>query len=196
LFTLYHLVPKASLKTSKQLAASLFFTAVFGSKNSSRALNFLIALSAFGNIISVIIGSSRIIRECGRQGVLPYPRVWASTKPFGTPLAPYGLKWGLTLLMILAPPAGDAFNFIVDLQSYPSNLFLFITTFGLLLIRRRRARLGIERTEFRVWYAAIAFSLAVNVFLLVMPWYPPPAGRYGGDVSFWYATYCAVGLGM
>jgi amino acid transporter len=196
LFTLYHLVPKASLKTSKQLAASLFFTAVFGSKNSSRALNFLIALSAFGNIISVIIGSSRIIRECGRQGVLPYPRVWASTKPFGTPLAPYGLKWGLTLLMILAPPAGDAFNFIVDLHSYPSNLLLFITTFGLLLIRRRRARLGIERTEFRVWYAAIAFSLAVNVFLLVMPWYPPPAGRYGGDVSFWYATYCAVGLGM
>lgn len=98
--------------------------------------------------------------------------------------------------MILAPPAGDAFNFIVDLQSYPANVFLFITTFGLLLIRRRRTRLGVEAPEFRVWNAAIAFSLAVNVFLLVMPWYPPPGGRDGGDVSFWYATYCAVGLGI
>jgi len=98
--------------------------------------------------------------------------------------------------MILAPPAGDAFNFIVDLQSYPSNVFSFLTTFGLLLIRRSRTRLGIERTEFRAWYAAIIFSLAVNVFILAMPWYPPPGGRFGGDVSFWYATYCVVGLAM
>ncbi|TVY55910.1 High-affinity methionine permease [Lachnellula cervina] len=189
-------VPKESIASSKQLVASLFFTAVFGNKHASKALNFLIALSAFGNIISVVIGSSRIIRECGRQGVLPWPRVWGSTRPFGTPLAAYGLKWGLTVLMIVAPPAGDAFNFIVDLQSYPSNVFTFLTTFGLFLIRRSRARIGIERAEFRTWNVAIIFSLAVNIFILIMPWFPPPSGRYGGDVSFWYATYCAVGLGI
>jgi len=181
---------------SKELAASLFFSSVFGGSNSTRALNFLISLSAFGNIVAVIIGTSRVIRECGRQGVLPYPRVWASTKPFNTPLAPYLLKWALTVLMILAPPAGDAFNFIVDLQSYPNNVFFFATTFGLLLIRRRRARLGIEKVEFYTWNVAIVFSLLVNVFILVMPWYPPPGGRFGGDVSFWYATYCVVGLAM
>jgi hypothetical protein len=98
--------------------------------------------------------------------------------------------------MILAPPAGDAFNFIVDLQSYPSNVFFFATTFGLLQIRKRRSRLGIEGTEFRVWNVVIAFSLAANVFILVMPWYPPPGGRFGDDVNFWYATYCVVGLAM
>ncbi|RFU25893.1 hypothetical protein B7463_g10429, partial [Scytalidium lignicola] len=189
-------VPKASLIQSNQLAASLFFSAVFGAASASKGLNFLIALSAFGNITSVIIGSSRVIRECGRQGVLPYPKVWASTRPFGTPLAPYILKWGLTVLMILAPPAGDAFNFIVDLQSYPSNVFLFATTFGLLMIRRRRINIGLARGEFRAWNAAIIFSLAVNIFILAMPWYPPPGGRNGGDVSFWYATYCVVGLGI
>ena len=190
------IVPKAQLKKSSQLAASQFFAAVFGAGNSSKALNFLVALSAFGNITSVIIGSSRVIRECGRQGVLPFPRVWGSTKPFGTPLAAYGLKWFLTVLMILAPPAGDAFNFIVDLQSYPANVFLFLTTFGLILIRYRRKKLGIPPAEFRTWWVAIFFSLAVNVFILVMPWYPPPGGADGGDVSFWYATYCVVGLGM
>jgi amino acid transporter len=98
--------------------------------------------------------------------------------------------------MILAPPAGDAFNFIVDLQSYPANVFFFATTFGLILIRRRRKRLGIPPAEFRTWHVAIYFSLAVNIFILVMPWFPPPGGRYGGDVSFWYATYCVVGLAM
>ena len=46
-----------------------------------------------------------------RQGVLPFPKFWATTWPFGTPSGPYFVKWALTLLMILAPPAGDAFNF-------------------------------------------------------------------------------------
>lgn len=45
------------------------------------------------------------------QGVLPWTGFWVSTKPFGTPFGPYLLKWALTLLMILAPPAGDAYNF-------------------------------------------------------------------------------------
>jgi hypothetical protein len=40
------------------------------------------------------------------------------------------------------------------------------------------------------------FFLLVQLVLLIMPWYPPTGGANGGDVSFWYATYCAVGLGM
>ena len=59
-------VPKESVATSNQIVASLFFTAVFGEGRGVRGLNILIAISAFGNIISVIIGSSRMIRECGR----------------------------------------------------------------------------------------------------------------------------------
>ena len=105
------IVPKTELKNATQIAASLFFRNVFGSSGAVRGLNFLIALSAFGNLIAVLIGQSRVIRECGRQGVLPFPRFWASTRPFGTPLGPYFVKWAMTMIMILAPPAGDAFNF-------------------------------------------------------------------------------------
>jgi hypothetical protein len=46
-----------------------------------------------------------------RQGVLPWPKFWTSVKPFGTPLGPYTVQWALTVLMIICPPAGDAFNF-------------------------------------------------------------------------------------
>lgn len=59
-------VSKTELKTSTQIAASLFFQRVFGSSGAVRGLNFLIALSAFGNLIAVLLGQSRVIRECGR----------------------------------------------------------------------------------------------------------------------------------
>ena len=59
-------IPKADLKAAKQIAASLFFERVFGTSGAVKGLNFLIALSAFGNLIAVLLGQSRLIRECGR----------------------------------------------------------------------------------------------------------------------------------
>ena len=99
--------------------------------------------------------------------------------------------------MILAPPAGDAFNFVVDLAVYPSAFFLFLMALGLYLVRARRRRLGLSKREgFRAWDVAVVFTVLVNLYLLVMPWYPPATGATGGDVSFWYATYVVTGIGM
>ncbi|KAJ8110959.1 hypothetical protein OPT61_g6335 [Boeremia exigua] len=187
-------VPRAELEKSEQIAASLFFQHVFGSGGAVKGLNFLIALSAFGNLLAVLIGQSRQIRECGRQGVLPYPRFWASTRPFGTPLGPYFVKWILTVIMIIAPPAGDAFNFIVDLQVYPAALFNLTLAVGLIFIRHRRKRLNLPRPSFKVWDPVLAFNIFVNLYLIVMPWYPPPGGK--GDVSFWYGTYIVTGIAI
>jgi len=189
-------IPKEKIQTSQQLTATLFFEAVFGTGKAVKALSALVAVSSFGNLLAVVIGSSRIIRECGRQGILPFPRFWASTRPFNTPLGPYLLKWILTTIVILAPPAGDAFNFLVDLQSYPANVFSFLTTLGLFFVRKRRESIGALPSEFRAWNVVLVFALAVNVYLLVLPWIPPVSGIYGGDVSFFYATYCIVGLAL
>ena len=60
------IVSKTEIEHSTQVAASLFFQKVFGSSGAVRGLNFLIALSAFGNLIAVLLGQSRLIRECGR----------------------------------------------------------------------------------------------------------------------------------
>jgi Amino acid permease len=116
-------------------------------------------------------------------------------------LAPFLLKWTLTLLLILAPPAGDAFSFVVDLTLYPTAFFNFIMAIGLYLVRHRRKKLGLVRQSsrdggFRAWEVTIIFTILVNLFQLVMPWYPPPTGPNGGDVSFWYATYVVTGIGM
>lgn len=103
-------VPKEEFAASKEIAAGVFFTAVFGERGS-KALNVLVLLSAFGNLLAVLIGQSRLIREIGRQGVLPWTQFWVSTRPFGTPIGPYLLKWAVTFIMIVGPPAGDAFQF-------------------------------------------------------------------------------------
>ena len=131
-----------------------------------------------------------------RQGVLPFPRFWASTRPFGTPLGPYFVKWALTILMILAPPAGDAFNFITDLQVLPSAFFQLIMGIGLYVVRYRRSRLNLPRPEFKAWDLVVVFNILVQLYLIVMPWYPPAGGAYAGDVSFWYGTYVVTGIGL
>lgn len=112
-------VDKELFGQSKEIAAAVFFTKVFGPGAAETVLNVLVLLSAFGNLLAVLIGQSRLIREIGRQGVLPGTNFWVSTKPFGTPIGPYALKWAMTFLMIVAPPAGDAFQFVVSLKTYP-----------------------------------------------------------------------------
>ncbi|KAJ5781295.1 hypothetical protein N7457_006455 [Penicillium paradoxum] len=178
---------KDEILESKVVAAGVFFEKVFGTGGAASALNFLICLSAFGNLLAVLIGQSR---------VLPFTSFWTSTRPFGTPLGPYLVKWGLTVLMILAPPAGDAFNFIVDLGVYPASFFGLLLTIGLVVTRIRRTRLNLPAPDYQAWHVTVAFAICSNLYMVVMPWYPPSTGATGGDVSFWYATYCAVALGI
>jgi hypothetical protein len=67
---------------------------------------------------------------------------------------------------------------------------------GLYIIRYRRRKLGLPRSQFRAWDAAVIFNILVNSYLVIMPWYPPATGRNGGDVSFWYAAYVVTGIAM
>ncbi|KAG5633078.1 hypothetical protein DXG03_008559, partial [Asterophora parasitica] len=68
-------------------------------------------------------------------------------------------------------------------------------TLGLFFVRKRRAAINAPPSEFRAWTAVLLFAIAVNIYLLVLPWIPPIGGIYAGDVSFFYATYCIVGIG-
>jgi amino acid transporter len=185
-----------------------------------RGLNFLIALASFGNMIAVIIGLSRRIREAGRQGVLPWTKFWVSTQPFGTPLGPYAVIWGLAALMVVAVPAGDAFTFgaypqqmnrnlltnlqalklssptVNDLAILPKAFFDLAMALGIYVVRWRRRKANLPEPEFKAWNFVIAFNICVQLYLIVMPWYPPAGGQHAGDAGFWYATYAVVGVAM
>ncbi|KAI0757080.1 amino acid permease-domain-containing protein [Daedaleopsis nitida] len=78
-----------------------------------------VALSAFGNVLSVIFTQGRLVQELGCEGILPWSRVWASNKPFNAPLAGLSVQWAVSVIIMLAPPPGDAYDFIPNVVSYP-----------------------------------------------------------------------------
>jgi polyferredoxin len=89
---------------------------------------------------------------------------------------------------------------VVDLASYPTAFFNFLMAVGIYSVRYRRRKLGVpppsKGHKFQAWHVAVLFTIAVNAYMLIMPWYPPTGGTTGGDVSFWYATYVVTGIGM
>jgi amino acid transporter len=63
----FSVASREDILSSKQIAAAVFFQDVFGTSGAARALNVLICISAFGNIVAVQINSSRLLRETGRS---------------------------------------------------------------------------------------------------------------------------------
>ncbi|KAK6465320.1 amino acid permease-domain-containing protein [Scheffersomyces coipomensis] len=185
------------IEASGNLVAALFFKNVFGTKAGSKALNVLVALSAFGHLLAVFVGHSRALRECGRQGVLPYSHAWTSTKPFGTPLLAVIVTWVVNLIVLLAPPAGDAYNFVVDVGSYSGYFFKILLAVGLLLVRRQRKKEGLGYNGFKAPLPCIILTLLFYVFVIAVSFVPPKGGSLkGSDVSFFYATYALTTIGI
>ncbi|KAJ0340044.1 hypothetical protein COL154_012242 [Colletotrichum chrysophilum] len=67
---------------------------------------------------------------------------------------------------------------------------------GIYVVRWRRSKLNLPEPEFKAWHVVIIFNICIQLYLLIMPWYPPAGGQYAGDVSFWYATYAVTGVGI
>ncbi|ORY26026.1 amino acid permease-domain-containing protein [Naematelia encephala] len=189
----FSVLTKEELKSSSQTTATVFFQKLWGAK-AARGLTILPILSALSNCLNVIVGHSRMVREVGRQGILPYTKFWVSSWPFGTPVGATVSVWVVAVLVIIIVPAGKAFNFIVALQSYPSQFYLGIMTIGLFIVRRQRKQLNLPRPEYRSWTVAVLFFLASTIFLLVMPWVPPPGGINNSSFGFFYGTSSIVGL--
>ncbi|GME81633.1 unnamed protein product [Ambrosiozyma monospora] len=179
----------AEIKKSGNLVAAVYFEKIFKTKAAVRCMCAFVALSSFGHLLTVFISHSRALRECGRQGVLPFPRLWTSVKPFGTPIFPIFITFIVNLVILLAPPPGDAYNFIIDLGSYSNYIFETLLAFGLFKLRRERKRKGLGYREFHIPTPCLVIVLLWSIFVLAMAFVPPKGTLNGSDVSFFYAAY-------
>ncbi|GEQ71149.1 hypothetical protein JCM33374_g4830 [Metschnikowia sp. JCM 33374] len=204
IFILYILVVTAyfagvgsvkEIKHAGSLVSSIFFKKVFG-KRAATALDVFVAISAFGHLLGVFIAHSRSLRECGRQGVLPFPRLWTSVKPWGTPIFPAFITLLINIIVLLAPPPGDAYNFVVDLGSYSSYIFNMLLFVGLFKLRRHRKKLGLGYKEFHIWTPVLIVAILWTWFVLAMAFVPPKGTLKGSDVTFFYATYPLTTIGL
>lgn len=192
-FAYISVVPLEEIKESGELIAALFFEKVFGQHLGRTALPLAIAASAAGNVMVVTFTLARLNQEIARQGFLPFGDILASSKPFGAPLGGLIVHYIPSFLVILIPPRGDVYNFILDVEGYPGQFAALATGIGLLLLRRRRPDL---KRPFKAWLPGVWVRIAICIALIAAPFFPPKGGRRGGDVGFWYATYAVVGIGM
>ncbi|KAL4893853.1 amino acid permease-domain-containing protein [Aspergillus ambiguus] len=188
-------VPKEQFLSSGQTVAATFFGNMFG-KRAEKVMSVFVALSAFGNVLSVIFSQGRIVQELGREGVLPFSKIWASNRPFNSPAAGLFEHWVVSIIIMLAPPPGDAYNFLVNLISYPLSIVNVFVSGGLIYIYLTR------KTRFPDWSPGIRATLPVTVFfclsnmyLVVAPYVPPSEGQSVYEELPYY-LHCVVAIGI
>ncbi|KAI0069887.1 high-affinity methionine permease [Panus rudis PR-1116 ss-1] len=185
-------VPKADIMTSGRIVAASFFRNVFGA-SAERALSVFVALSAFGNVLSVIFSQGRIVQELGREGILPFSRLWASNKPFNAPAAGLFEHWLVSVIVMLAPPPGDAYNFLLNLISYPLAIVNAFVSAGLIYLYLNKKRLD-WNPPFRATLPVAVLFLLSNIYLAVAPYVPPEGDNIYNDLP--YYLHCVVALGI
>ncbi|KAL4812013.1 amino acid/polyamine transporter I [Aspergillus spinulosporus] len=178
------------IANSGTTVASYFMGKVFGTA-AERALSVLIAISAFGNVMTVTFAQARVNQELAKEGVIPFPTFWASSWPLGSPSAGLLLHFIPSLIVIVAIPFGDAYNFILDLEGYPSSIINLLVVAGLFYLRYSEPRLP---RPFKVYWPVAVFFMAGQAFQVVAPFIRPPGGK--GDTSLPYWLYPVVGIAV
>lgn len=183
-------VPKDEILSSGRILAASFFRNVMGPK-AERALSVFVALSAFGNVLSVIFSQGRIVQELGREGILPFSRFFASNRPFNAPLAGLFEHWLVSVIIMLAPPPGDAYNFILNVISYPLAIVNAFVALGLIWLYTHREQYN-WNPPFRATLPVAIFFFASNVYLVIAPFVPPTDGvSVYETLPYW--LHCVVG---
>ncbi|CAH02514.1 Mup1p [Kluyveromyces lactis] len=192
----FAVVPKEVFRTSKLILVADFFELAFKSDSAKKAASVLVGLSALGNVMSVIFSQGRIIQQLGREGVLPFSNFFATSKPFDSPCVGLFQHFIVCTVTIIAPPAGDAYNFVLNLISYPMNIVNFFISAGLLWIHWERKK---GRTMWdppiKAGIPVIAFFMLANLYLIVAPYIPPSNGESVYQ-SLPYWIHCVVAWGI
>ncbi|CAI5757129.1 unnamed protein product [Candida verbasci] len=196
----FAVVPKEEIANSGRILAASFFKHAFGDQ-AEKAASVFVALSAWGNVMSVIFSQGRIIQQLGREGSLPFSRFFASSRPFNTPFVGLMQHWIICIITIIAPPPGDAYNFILNLISYPLNVVNTAISAGLIYLYYKKAKGQLS------WNPPLKASLPVTIFfflsslyLIAAPYIPPIHGqKVYNSMPYWIhavVTWAVFGVGL
>ncbi|KAL2120227.1 hypothetical protein VTJ04DRAFT_4253 [Mycothermus thermophilus] len=188
-------IPKSALAKSEVIVAGLFFRNVFGASAGARTLPAFVALSNLGNVLAVSFAHARLNQELGKEGLLPLSRLWGSNKPFNSPAAALFLHWLVTVIVLLAPPPGPAYNFIVNLYTYPGAWINAFVAAGLIYVQFFSSRRGQWNPGWRTFLPITVIFLLANVFLIIVPFIPPADGDFWAD-GYPYYVFPVVGVAV
>ncbi|WDK14759.1 methionine permease [Colletotrichum graminicola] len=185
-------VSKDDFIAAKVTVAATLFENIFGKSAGTRVLPALLTAEFLYGYKPQLIIIARLLQELAKDGVLPFSNLFMENRPFRTPIYALLLHLGVTILFTCAPPAGDAFNFIVSLSSYPTTVLLTAITIGLVKLRFT------DRENFqsplRAPWILIAIYLVANIFLIVMPFVRPPNGKGSTSLPYWLTSVVALAI--
>ncbi|KAK4189155.1 amino acid permease-domain-containing protein [Podospora australis] len=185
-------IPKAELAKSEVIVAGLFFRNMFGESMAARSLPAFVALSNIGNVLAVSFAHSRVNQELAKEGILPWSKFWASSKPFKTPAASLFLHWIVTVIVLIAPPPGPAYNFIVNLYTYPGAWINTFVAGGLIYLRLKKSENWSSPWQTHILVAFV--YLLLNLFLAITPFIPPNSD-WNAD-GYPYYAFPLVGIAI
>eukprot|EP00835_Amoeboradix_gromovi_P003720 NODE_257_length_12663_cov_0.723655.p1 type:complete len:488 gc:universal NODE_257_length_12663_cov_0.723655:576-2039(+) len=163
----YTVLPYNLIIGSEDMIAALYGERVFGDIIGNRVTPILVFLSCYGAADATLFSSSRLLHSAATNGIIPFDGVFKKiNKHFQTPVNALLLNWLFTTLLINMPVSGNAFEFFIQLVSYPMWIFYGLTVLGLVILRYQEPYL---LRPFKVPILCAIIVLAASVFLLVFP---------------------------
>ena len=180
------------IRSSGLVVTGRFFQIAFGDLVGQKILPWLIILSAYGSIAATSFAQARVNQELAKEHLFPFGHFWASNEPWGTPASALLLHWLVSVIVIVAPPPGEIYNFLIEIGGYPVSVISVAVSAGLLYLKASPSERWQSPRPARL--AVVAMFLLSNLLLLILPWIPPK-----GDSSnsrFAYYAYPATGLAI
>lgn len=168
-------IPKSEVASSGVIIAASYFRIIFGDSVGSKLLPMLIALSNLGNVLVVTYACGRVNRELAKHNLLPFSRIIASLRPYGTPAVGLFIHWFATVCVLVIPPPGQIYEFVTDLSTYPLTLIHFAVTAGLLYLQfnHKKEHWGEKPDSYHSPLILTLVYLIANLFLMTVPWLKP-----------------------
>jgi amino acid transporter len=185
-------VSKDDFRSSGVVIAGHFFRNIFGEVIGENVLPLFIIISAFGNIAATSFAQARVNQELGRDGLLPFSRFFAGKNEWDSPTPGLFLHWLVSVLVIIVPPPGEIYNFLVDIGGYPVSVISVSISLGLLYLQSSPTENWQSPFRAKKFYTVV--FAASNCLLLVLPWIKPKTSK--GDGRFPYYAYPATALGI
>ncbi|KAM0192129.1 hypothetical protein ACHAPC_001970 [Botrytis cinerea] len=173
------------------VVAGHFFRNIFGKVVGENVLPIAVVVSAFGNIAATSFAQARVNQELGRDGLLPFSDFF-SGKEGEAPIPGLFLHWFVSVLVIVVPPPGEIYNFLVDIGGYPVSVISVAISGGLLYLQLTPSEN--YASPFRAKKVYIMVFMLSNCLLLILPWIKPAEEK--GDERFPYYAYPVTALAI
>ncbi|KAI8876337.1 amino acid transporter, partial [Backusella circina FSU 941] len=165
------ILPLSIIKSSNVTVAANLFNTAFGGVFGGKVLPVLVGMSSFGFVGVITYSGSRIVLEAARKGFLPYDRFFSQVHPkLQTPIHSLVLLYIISLIFLLAPPPGTAFQFIVAFGGYGQYFFAALSVIGLLILRKTQAEL---KRPIKVPIVISILFIIICIYTLVFVFVPP-----------------------